>query len=67
MLTRPDADDRRGVKVRLTGQGCTVVDAAMGDLLNREQNLLDTIPAAEREHLTTLLRGLLASFERESR
>ncbi len=59
----PDADDRRGVKVRLTAHGCAVVDAAMGDLLEREHDLLDTLPGAERDHLAVLLRGLLASFE----
>ena len=61
---RPDADDRRGVKVRLSDQGSRAVDAAMGDLLAREHDLLDQMPATDREHLKSLLRGLLASFEK---
>ena len=58
-----DADDRRGIKVRLTSAGADIVDAAMGDLLAREHELLADVPAQEQAHLTDLLRGLLASFE----
>jgi DNA-binding MarR family transcriptional regulator len=59
----PDPSDRRGVKVRLTAAGRTVVDAAMADLLDRERILLNQLPAAERDHLAELLRGLLSPFE----
>lgn len=58
-----DADDRRGVKVRLTAAGADVVNAAMGDLLTREHELLAKMSADDQSQLTTLLRGLLASFE----
>ena len=59
----PDPSDRRGVKVRLTAAGRTVVDAAMADLLDRERILLNQLPPAGREHLAELLRGLLSPFE----
>jgi DNA-binding MarR family transcriptional regulator len=59
----PDPSDRRGVKVRLTTAGRTVVDAAMADLLARERILLNQLPPAERDHLAELLRLLLAPFE----
>ena len=59
----PDPSDRRGVKVRLTAAGRTVVDAAMADLLDRERILLNRLPPAERDHLAELLRGLLSPFE----
>ena len=59
----PDPSDRRGVKVRLTTSGRTVVDAAMADLLDRERIMLNQLPASERDHLAELLRQLLAPFE----
>jgi len=59
----PDPKDRRGVKVTLTPEGRTVVDAAMSDLLDRERILLNELPASERDHLATLLRQLLSPFE----
>jgi DNA-binding MarR family transcriptional regulator len=59
----PDPSDRRGVKVRLTTAGRTVVDAAMADLLARERILLNQLPPAERDHLAELLRLLLSPFE----
>ena len=55
-----------GEYVRLTPAGADTVDAAMGDLLAREHELLAEIPDGEQEHLTALLRGLLASFENRS-
>jgi DNA-binding MarR family transcriptional regulator len=59
----PDPHDRRGVKVRLTTAGRTVVDAALADLLDRERTLLNQLPASERDQLATLLRRLLSPFE----
>jgi DNA-binding MarR family transcriptional regulator len=59
----PDPSDRRGVKVRLTTAGRTVVDSAMADLLDRERILLNQLPPSERDHLAELLRRLLSPFE----
>ena len=59
----PSPTDRRGVIVRLTAEGRDRVDAAMADLLAREHDLLASMPAAERDALTSALRRLLAPFE----
>ncbi len=59
----PSPTDRRGVIVRLTKGGQSTVDAAMADLLARERQLLDDMPADERAVLTAALRRLLAPFE----
>jgi len=63
VLRGPDPSDRRGVKVTLTTEGRTVVDAAMADLLVRERILLARLPASEQDHLTEFLRRLLSPFE----
>ncbi|YAL82772.1 MarR family winged helix-turn-helix transcriptional regulator [Dermacoccaceae bacterium W4C1] len=60
---RPDPGDRRGVLVALTDDGLRVVDAALADLLVREQRLLEALPARERERLSTGLRRLLSAVE----
>ena len=60
---RPDPSDRRGVIVRLTSTGLTVVDAALADLLAHEHDLLADLDAQEREELSGLLRRLLRPFE----
>ncbi len=62
-----DAHDRRGVKVRLTSAGCVAVDAAMSDLLAREQALLARLPQARRDELADSLRLLLAPLEPDER
>lgn len=59
----PSPTDRRGVIVRLTQGGQAAVDAAMADLLAREGELLDDMPADERAALTRALKRLLAPFE----
>jgi DNA-binding MarR family transcriptional regulator len=61
---RPSDTDRRGVLVRLTDRGRSVVDAAFSDLLVGEERLLTGLDEAEQAALADLLRRLLASFER---
>ena len=63
----PDPRDRRGVLVTLTGQGQAVVDAALTDLLDREQALLAGLGHEQRKQLAELLRTLLAPFDADSR
>ncbi|ABS02537.1 transcriptional regulator, MarR family [Kineococcus radiotolerans SRS30216 = ATCC BAA-149] len=63
---RPDPDDRRGVRVRLTPAGAAVVDAAMADLVRAEHRMLDVLPREERRALATLLRRVSAPFEQGS-
>jgi DNA-binding MarR family transcriptional regulator len=62
----PDPVDRRGVIVRLTPSGMTVVDAALSDLLVHEHALLAELGVGERDALSGLLRRLLRPFEADS-
>jgi DNA-binding MarR family transcriptional regulator len=57
----PDPTDRRGRLVGLTDHGREVVDAALLDHLENEQQLLAALDSEEREQLGGLLRKLLAS------
>ena len=59
----PDPRDRRGVLVTLTARGREVVDAALTDLLAREQALLAGLRDDQRALLAGLLRTLLAPFD----
>lgn len=59
----PDRADRRGVRVRLATHGKELVDAAMADLLEREQRLLAELTPDQRRLLAGLLRTLLAPFD----
>jgi DNA-binding MarR family transcriptional regulator len=64
VVRQPNADDRRGVLVRLTDEGRERVQGALADLLSYERQVLSSIEPGEREELTDLLRRLLAPFER---
>ena len=59
----PDPRDRRGVLVTLSEQGRAAVDAALTDLLDREQRLLAGLDVSERGTLAALLRALLVPFD----
>jgi DNA-binding MarR family transcriptional regulator len=63
----PDPRDRRGVLVTLSERGQTVVDAALTDLLDREQALLAGLGQDQRQQLADLLRTLLAPFDADGR
>ena len=58
----PDPADRRGVLVRLTDEGRGTVDAAFGQLLDAERELLADLPPTDQKRLAGLLRTLLAPF-----
>ena len=60
---RPDPEDGRGVRVRLTTRGQARVDAAVTDLLAREKALLAALPDTDRDQLARLLREVLLRFE----
>lgn len=60
---RPDPDDRRGVRVRLTRNGLQTVNRAVEAHADRERALLAPLTAREREQLDALLRKLLAGVE----
>ncbi|MEU0539548.1 MarR family transcriptional regulator [Nocardia sp. NPDC005978] len=60
-----DAEDRRAIRVGLTEQGLTVVDAAVTDHVANETRLLAALTDRDREELDRLVRLLLTSVERE--
>ena len=57
------AEDRRGVIVRLTADGLTLVYSAFAALLAEENELLSDLDPAGRARLAGLLRVVLAQFE----
>ena len=54
----PDPDDRRGTLISLTRQGRELVDKVSDAHLANEARLLQSLSAAERKQLATLLRKL---------
>lgn len=54
----PDPDDRRGVLVRLTVSGRTVVDAALDELLAYEREVLGSLDRADASRLADALRTI---------
>lgn len=61
---QPDPADRRGVLVQLLPAGRMIVDAALADLLAREEALLADLSPDERQDLARLLRRLVLQFDR---
>jgi DNA-binding MarR family transcriptional regulator len=59
----PDPDDGRGVLVRLTARGSTLVDTALAALLERERALLAGLDDDSRAELAQLLRRLAIRFD----
>lgn len=59
----PDPSDGRVVRVRLTPRGREAVDGALGNLLERERELLGRLTPAEQRELAGLLRTLLEGFD----
>lgn len=65
VVRRPDPADRRGVLVRLSPAGRTVVDAALEALLCSERELLAELSVTDRDRLASLLRVVVSRFDRE--
>jgi DNA-binding MarR family transcriptional regulator len=63
---RPDATDARSVRVQLTAAGRRRVDAALRDLVEREDAILDALDTDERAVLARLLRRVVAPFDAPS-
>ncbi|MDO5726654.1 MAG: MarR family transcriptional regulator [Bowdeniella nasicola] len=63
VVRHADPQDRRVVRVRITTDGMRRVDRAMAELLEREAQLLASLPTAVRTELAGLLRTLLLPFE----
>ena len=57
---RPDPVDARSVRVRLTPEGLRRVDAALVDLVTREDTLLVGLSASQRTQLAELLKVVVA-------
>jgi DNA-binding MarR family transcriptional regulator len=60
---RPDPSDARSVRVQLTAAGRRGVDAALVELVEREDAILGTLGADERHELAGLLRRVVAPFD----
>jgi DNA-binding MarR family transcriptional regulator len=61
VVRRPDDDDGRLVRVRLTAAGRRRVDGAISALLESERELVGTLTPQKRERLAASLRELLAA------
>lgn len=61
---RPDPDDRRGTRVRLTARGRATIDRALEAHIAHEEDLLASLSPAQRKALDDLLRRLLVELER---
>jgi DNA-binding MarR family transcriptional regulator len=60
---KPDPRDARSVRVWLTADGRRRVDAALKDLVVREDALLSSLNDDERLALANLLKSVVAPFE----
>ncbi|WP_327047987.1 MarR family transcriptional regulator [Microbispora sp. NBC_01189] len=58
----PDEEDRRSVRVRLTGRGLALVDEMLAPHVANEERLLAALDPRDRDHLADALRTLLASL-----
>lgn len=63
VVRQPNADDRRGVRVRLTPEGAERASAALADLLASEREILGVLDEVTRAGLSDALRDLLLPFE----
>lgn len=60
---RPDPDDRRGTRVRLTRKGAELIDRALVEHVANEARLLQPLDSTQRAQLSGLLRTLLSDLE----
>jgi DNA-binding MarR family transcriptional regulator len=60
---RPDPADARSTRVQLTPAGRKQVDAALRDLVARENAILGTLDPGDRAVLADLLRRIVAPFD----
>jgi DNA-binding MarR family transcriptional regulator len=60
---RPDPEDGRARRIRLTAQGRDRADTAVADLLDRERLLLAGLSEPDRDRLAELLRTVVVNFE----
>lgn len=60
---RPDPDDRRGTRVRLTARGKALIDRAIVTHIANEERLLAFLSKADRRSLDRALRRMLAELD----
>jgi DNA-binding MarR family transcriptional regulator len=60
---RPDPNDARSVRVQITPAGRRRVDGALRELAAREDAILTSLDASERQLLAGLLRRVVAPFD----
>ncbi|HEX3461312.1 MAG TPA: MarR family transcriptional regulator [Acidimicrobiales bacterium] len=60
---RPDSQDARSIRVRLTAGGRSKVDRALKDLVVREDALLGSLDGDQRSVLASLLKIVVAPFD----
>jgi DNA-binding MarR family transcriptional regulator len=60
---QPDPSDARSVRVQITAAGKKRVDAALADLVERENAILGSLGTPERRLLAGLLRRVVAPFD----
>lgn len=60
---RPDPHDARSVRVGLTAAGKRRVDAALKQLVEREDAILGALDRSERSTIAALLRRVVAPFD----
>lgn len=58
-----DPDDRRGVRVQLTGTGVQKADQALSAVLDTDERFLSPLDRTQRDEAATLLRALLHPLE----
>ena len=63
VVREPDPTDGRGVLVRLTDTGRSVVDAALTDLVGHERALLSELTHDDQRVLADLLRIVVRPFD----
>ena len=64
---RADPNDRRGILVRLTRRGRSVIDRALRTHVSNEESLLSGLTAAERRTLEGTLRNSCSSSNNQTR
>ncbi len=60
---RPASGDARSVRVQITAAGRRRVDAALRDLVERENAILGALDRKERDALAAMLRRVIAPFD----
>jgi DNA-binding MarR family transcriptional regulator len=61
-----DSNDRRIIHISLTPRGRRLIDRVFAAIMEQEQQLLRSLAGPERDHLETLLKRWLSTFEHDT-